>query len=378
MEVKFRWWRWSTLRSPYIWISFALYLALSAWILHSPEIKQYWLFSVIFLTPLIVLGLLIVPLALLFISFGLHFIAQALVGRSCNFEVVRVEVLRVPVAGSHRSWSKLVPSGVGGFLGFISMLPRSSSSYQIKYCVIQWAGVLATLGLFAIVYWASASVEDKNIVSWLAIFALAPFLRALFPYSATHSSSNSASYRIARQMVDAWCSGYDISTCPDWMYEIALEPQAGEANRVWLAPWYASILCRREQYAEAGTIAKIFADSESQFERELIAFIDFMQGGSETGLQLATETYNSESSFYGFINRAFLSFYAGDRNEAHYRLREMQNGYHRYQLESIGTFELEFAAIQRARAIMKLPAHNVHARNGVLAGGEDACAETDA
>lgn len=366
------------MRSPYIWISFALYLAFSTWILRSPEIKQYWLFSVIFLTPLIVFGLLIVPLALLFISFGLHFLAQAIVGRSCSFELVRVEVLRVPVAGSHRSWSKLVPSGVGGFLGYISMLPRSSTSYQIKYCLIQGAGVLATLGLFAVVYWASASVEDKNIVSWLAIFALAPFLRALLPYSATHSSSNSASYRIARQMVDAWCSGYDISKCPDWMYEIALEPQAGEANRVWLAPCFASILCRREQYAEASKIAKNFADSELQFDKELLAFLDFIQGGSETGLRLATEDHNSESSLYGLVNRAFLSFLSGDRTEAHYRLRELQNGYIRYQLDSLGTFEWELAVLQRARTIMDLPAHNVHARNGVLASREDAGPKADA
>lgn len=368
----FRWWQWKFLKRPVVWLGIALYLVAVFVTFRSPEIKQNWLFSATLITPLLIVGLLFVPFGLLFVSLWAHFQATALIARLCNFEVVRVQILQIWCGGSCRSPLESPPIGFSGYFGYVSLLPKSPEHYRRRLMYAELGGVAATLALLFLALAVTSGAKDKTASGWLVLFVIAPLLRSFFYSGDTALSSASEPSLMAKAIVDAYTSGYPISKCPSWMYELAIQPQLHEEVRRWVARYYAGILSYEGKYSEASAVAKLLPPTEEQFDKELIAFLDFIQGGSELGMSLATEAYDADTTFYGYINRAFYAYYSGDRTEAHYRLRDMQNGYYRYQMDLGDSYEREFKLINLARKVMNLPDHKVHARDGVLAGGENA------
>ena len=374
----FRWWRWKLFRSPAGWIGIALYLLVATLVMRSPEIKQAWLFTVILITPLIIAGLLLVAFSLLFVSLFLHFQAKALCSRLLGFEVVRVQILQLWCGGTCKSELASPPIGFSGFFGFVSILPREPDNFRRRLIFVELAGIVATILLILLTIVLTDGSEGNFARWWLILFAAFPFYREFAYAGDTALNSKSEPNLMVKSIVDAYTSGYPIISLPDWMFLIAIQPQPHPELRCWAARHYATFLSYNSKYSEAAEAAEILMPSDEAFDKELIGFLNFVLGRSEIGMALATEQYDGETTFYGYVNRAFIAFFAGNPTEAHYRLRDLQNAYVRYEMDFGTDHQNEFAKIGLARKIMDLPAHSVHARNGVLAGGEDAGAKADA
>lgn len=359
-------------------------------VLASPASREYGLVALLFCLPLIFsvgIGLLFV---LLFPSIWLHMQAHAVVARKLRFEVFRVEVLGFAVHKTVEQGYRYRPSGGIKHFGFVIMLPTDMQAYRKRMLWITSAGPAASLALVLIIFAILRATHAPAGTNWIATIAMIPMLDTFF---GTHQGGfrddtsmieflrgphYSEPQLLAEQIIATSCARYDITQCPEWMFEIATAEQPDEPTRRWVCRYYAHILLRQGKYRKAIEVIDQFGEPVEEFDQSVISFASYMLDDSERGKAYTIQETGPGHSFYNYLNRAFYSFHSDDRVEAHYRLRDARDVYQKEHQDSGRDISEELGLFELARRKMNLPPHHVHARHGELAGSQNASPEPDA